>query len=182
MPLASHLHHLLLWTQVNNTDWCICLTCGFILALLQCRKKHRINKPKGLSFVKFRVEHFQVWVLAAAPCKLFFPCPSNLSLHLDSDSPAIRSSLRKWLIQKPAYRKTLLLSLYLFEGTDARAPSSISLQGGDQVMWSVLRSSKILCGTGCGLVRLKSSVWSKTMYLTSIGVRKCDSSSSSEMK
>lgn len=96
------------------------------------------------------MEHFQVWVLAMASCKLFFPCPSHLSLHLHSDSPAIRGSLRKWLIQNPPYRKTLLLSLYLLEGTAARAPSSISLQSGDQVQWSVLRSSKILCGTGCG--------------------------------
>lgn len=83
--------------------------------------------------------------------ELFFPRPSHLSLHLRGDSPAVMGSLSKWLRKYKSQQKgkhfsvCICLRIQLHE-------HQVSFHGADedQVLWSVLRSSITLRGTGCG--------------------------------
>lgn len=84
--------------------------------------------------------------------ELFFPCPSHLSLHLHGDTPAVTGSLSKWLRKyKSQLKGKYFFSVFISLRVQLHEHQvSLHRADEDQVLWSVLRNSRTLCGTGCG--------------------------------
>lgn len=95
------------------------------------------------------------------------------------------SSLSKWLRKYKSQLKEKYLFLICIPVRVQLHEHHVSFHRADedQVLWSVLRNSVTLCGTGCGpkLSDYSNQCESKAMYLTSGVVRKCDGSSSERL-